>query len=229
MVVHRIGARLHHKHIRAAHVLENLKINLAVAEAPEQRLAQWHVQMLADLFRQHRIRGPTENFESFVVHDSTHTRHRSAMTLFQAWPGSEPSGIRNVRTPEDAAGHTTIAIFIFRAYLLREIVSQRKAWSCGNPTTARRAFAGLGNTPNTAEPLPASKASDAPAWSNARRILSRRGCRRKTASSKSFESRSPCALQHRAQNLNSLWFAANFVNEASSGACSQRYASGVGT
>src|SRR5215472_8482222 len=49
-----------------------------------------------------------------------------------------------------------------RAYLSREMVSQTKVWSCGNPTAARRAFAGLGKKPITAEPLPASKASVAP-------------------------------------------------------------------
>ena len=127
MVVHRIGARLHDKHIGAAHVLENLKINLAVAEAAEQRLAQRNIQMLADRLCQRRISGPTENFESLVVHDSTHTRHRSAMTaISRKWPDLKLSVEQESQKPEDAEGHTTIAIFIFRAYLLREIVSQTK-------------------------------------------------------------------------------------------------------
>src|SRR5712692_11827213 len=101
---------------------------------------------------------------------------------------------------------------IQRAYLSREIVSQTKVWSCGNPTAARRAIAGLGKTPNTAEPLPASEASAAPLWSNSRLIRSSLECRRKTGPSKSFERALPCALQHRAQNSQSLSFAADFVN-----------------
>src|SRR5258707_2890779 len=111
---------------------------------------------------------------------------------------------------------------IKRVYLARETVSQTKVWSCGNPTAARRALAGLGKTPNTAEPLPASKASEAPPWSKSRLILPRRGWRWKTAASKSLEREASRALQHRAQNLNRLWFAADFVNEANSGACSHR-------
>ena len=70
----------------------------------------------------------------------------------------------------NADGQTTNAVLRTRAYLFRETLSQTKDRSCGNPTAARRALAGLGNTPNTAEPLPASKASDAPAWSKARLI-----------------------------------------------------------
>src|SRR5260370_26756132 len=117
---------------------------------------------------------------------------------------------------------------IKRAYLARETVSQTKVWSCGNPTAARRAIAGLGKTPNTAEPLPASEASAAPSWSNSRLMQSSRGCRRKTGRSKSFERPLPCALQHRAQNSKSLEFTADFVN-ASRLAFSQRYALGFRT
>src|SRR5258708_17571746 len=119
---------------------------------------------------------------------------------------------------------------IKRAYLSRETVSQTKVWSCGNPTAARRANAGLGKTPNTAEPLPASEASEAPLWSKTRLIRSSRGWRRKTGRSKSFERPLPCVLQHRAQNFQSVGFAAPFVNVArSAGALTQRYAWGVGT
>src|SRR5712692_1186788 len=117
---------------------------------------------------------------------------------------------------------------IQRAYLSRETVSQTKVWSCGNPAAARRAIAGLGKTPNTAEPLPANEASAAPLWSNSRLIRLSRGCRRKTGRSKSFERPLPCVLQHRAQNSKSLWFAGDFVNRRGL-AFSQRYASGVGT
>ncbi len=97
-------------------------------------------------------------------------------------------------------------------YALRESVVQRKTWSSGNFWAARRACAGFRNIPNTAEPLPASEASAAPCSSNSRRIRPRRGCRRKTAASKSFERPAPCGLQHRAQKLHSLDTAACFVN-----------------
>src|SRR6266403_1412628 len=92
------------------------------------------------------------------------------------------------------------------------MVSQTKVRSHGNPAAARRAIAGLGKTPNTAEPLPASEASAAPLWSNSHLILSSRGCRRKTGPSKSFERPLPCALQHRAQNSKSLEVTTDFVN-----------------
>src|SRR5437763_908980 len=120
------------------------------------------------------------------------------------------------------------AMRILRAYLSRESVSQTKVCSCGNPTAARRATAGLGNIPNTAEPLPASEASVAPFWSKARLIRSSRGWRRATGPSKSFERPLPCALQDRAQNCKSLGFAAGFVKPRGP-AFTQRKASGVGT
>ncbi len=58
VAVHRVMARLHDKHVRAANVFQYLEINLAVAKAAEQRLAQRHVQVAANTFRQYRIRGP---------------------------------------------------------------------------------------------------------------------------------------------------------------------------
>src|ERR1700756_3291778 len=113
------------------------------------------------------------------------------------------------------------------------MVSQTKVWSVGNPTAARRANAGLGKTPNTAEPLPASMASAAPARSKALLIVASRGLRWKTGHSKSFESPLTCVLQHRAQNPGSLGLTGAFVNlgeacvDASDGALTQRNASGV--
>src|SRR5205807_2761431 len=117
---------------------------------------------------------------------------------------------------------------ILRAYLSRERVSQTKVWSCGNPTAARRAIAGLGKIPNTAEPLPASEASVAPFWSKPRLICSSRGWRRKTGLSKSLERPFSCALQDRAQNRKSLEFTRDFVKPRGL-ALAQRKASGVGT
>ncbi len=58
VAVHGSMARLHDKHIGTANIFQNLEINFAVAEAPEQRLAQRHVQVAADALRQYRIRGP---------------------------------------------------------------------------------------------------------------------------------------------------------------------------
>src|SRR5205085_10018237 len=100
---------------------------------------------------------------------------------------------------------------ILRAYLSRERVSQTKVWSCGNPTAARRAIAGLGKIPNTAEPLPASEASVAPFWSKARLICLSRGCRRKTGLSKSLVRPFSCALLDSEQNSRSFVFTMDFV------------------
>ena len=63
-------ARLDNEHVRAAHVLENLQIYFAVAEAPELHLAQLGAQMLADAVRQRRIRRARKNLEAIVVHSS---------------------------------------------------------------------------------------------------------------------------------------------------------------
>src|SRR2546423_3269048 len=73
-------ARLHDENVRAANVFENLKINLAVAESPEQRFAQRHIQVAADALRQYRIRGPRENLKSVVVHDARAPCDHSAAT-----------------------------------------------------------------------------------------------------------------------------------------------------
>src|SRR5437660_12735065 len=70
MTVDRSMARLHDKNVRAANVFQNLKINFAVAEAPQQRLAQRHIQFLANTLRQYWICGPRENLKSVVVHDA---------------------------------------------------------------------------------------------------------------------------------------------------------------
>jgi hypothetical protein len=64
-----VAARLHYKNICAAHILENLKVNLAVAEAAQQRLAEVHVEIPANALGQHRIRSARKNLESLVVHE----------------------------------------------------------------------------------------------------------------------------------------------------------------
>src|SRR5579859_1059009 len=80
VIVDRVAARLNDEHIRAAHVFENLEINLAVAEASQPGLAKRHFQMAANALRQRQIRVPRENFKSVVVHD---TRAPSA----RSWAG----------------------------------------------------------------------------------------------------------------------------------------------
>ena len=96
-------------------------------------------------------------------------------------------------------------------YFSLERVSTTKTESSGNARAARRACAGFWNTPNTADPLPASAASAAPRLSNPARISPRRGWRSKTGFSKSFES-APDRLQHRAQNPQMLGGLGRFVN-----------------
>src|SRR5690349_3290419 len=70
MAIHRIAARLDDENISAAHVLENLKINLAIAEAAQLGFTQRHLQMLADAFCQRQIGGARENFKAVVVHEA---------------------------------------------------------------------------------------------------------------------------------------------------------------
>ena len=80
VAVHGGMARLHDEYVCAAHILQNLEINLTVAESPQQRFAQRHVQVAADTLRQYRIRGPGENLESVVVHDARAPCGHSAAT-----------------------------------------------------------------------------------------------------------------------------------------------------
>src|SRR2546421_42712 len=78
MTVDRSMARLHDKNVRPANVFQNLKINFAVAEAPQQRLAQRHIQFLANTLRQYWICGPRENLanEGGIVRNPNSGRAR---------------------------------------------------------------------------------------------------------------------------------------------------------
>ena len=69
MVVHRKAARLDDKNIGAANVFENLKINLAVAEAAQLGFTQRDLQVLADAFREREVRRARENFKAVVVQE----------------------------------------------------------------------------------------------------------------------------------------------------------------
>jgi len=62
--------RLDNEYVGAAHILENLQINFAVAEAPELHLAKLGAQVLTNTVRQRRIRRARKNLEAIVVHSS---------------------------------------------------------------------------------------------------------------------------------------------------------------
>ncbi len=66
MKIRRLRTRLHDENIRAAHVLQNLKINLAIAELAQHRAAALHSQIAANLVRQGSVRGSRENLELIV-------------------------------------------------------------------------------------------------------------------------------------------------------------------
>jgi hypothetical protein len=70
VVVHRVAARLHDENIGAAHIFENLKINLSIAKAAKLRFAERNIQMLADAFCKGQIRGARENFKAVVVQEA---------------------------------------------------------------------------------------------------------------------------------------------------------------
>src|ERR1700733_7312536 len=78
-----MAARLDDKDVGAAHVLENLQINLAIAEAFEPHLAEPGAQVLADALRQGAIRCARKDFEAIVVHSSVapiNLRRRATLT-----------------------------------------------------------------------------------------------------------------------------------------------------
>lgn len=72
MMIDWVRARLHHKNIRAANILEYLKINLAVAEAAKLRAAHTHAQITADSLRELRVCASRKNLE-FLVDQSVPT------------------------------------------------------------------------------------------------------------------------------------------------------------
>src|SRR5436853_514577 len=66
MMIDRIGACLYHEHIRAANILQNLKIDLAIAEATELRAPDIHAQIAADALGELRVRASGKDLELFV-------------------------------------------------------------------------------------------------------------------------------------------------------------------
>src|SRR4029077_8561897 len=87
MVVHREATRLDNKNIGAANVLENLKINLAVAEAAQLGFAKRDLQVLADAFREREVRRARENFKAVVVQELLlQVRRKKGETIkLRAW------------------------------------------------------------------------------------------------------------------------------------------------
>jgi hypothetical protein len=71
MAIHRERTRLHDEDIGAADIFENLKINFPIAEAVQLRLAQRHVEVLADRLCQRKVGGAREDFETLVVHSGS--------------------------------------------------------------------------------------------------------------------------------------------------------------
>src|ERR1700730_13510528 len=173
MVIYRVTTRLHHENIRAADIFQYLKINLAVAETPQQRRTDRHIQVAANTFGQRHMCRARKYLEAVVIHEA---RAPTILLLSgglpfvgfcKGWARAgdfcKRSTLKSLMDTADAAAQrTTHALFTARRYLSREIVSQTKVKSCGNPTAARRAIVGLGKTPNTAEPPPANEASAAP-------------------------------------------------------------------
>jgi len=66
VLVHRAAGGLDQKHIHAAHVLEQLKVNLAIGKPLQLGFAQRHADELADLLRERTVGRSAENLEALV-------------------------------------------------------------------------------------------------------------------------------------------------------------------
>ena len=67
VLIHRIAGGLHHKNIHAAHVLEQLKVNLAVGKPLQLHLPHRHADMPRHFLSQPRIRRPGKQLEALVL------------------------------------------------------------------------------------------------------------------------------------------------------------------
>src|SRR5208282_3815527 len=195
VLIHRVAAGLDDEYVCPAHVFQNLKINLAVAEASQRALPQRHVEVARDLLRQRAVGHPRKQLELLVDQEFP---LRTLENALWGRPAPEDSGLRRHLYPR--AGDATLPLNA-RRYSSLETVSEMKTRSSGNCIAARRACAGDWKTPNTAEPLPASATPAAPWRSRARLIRASRGCRRNTGASKSFSRMFPRPLHERAQKL----------------------------
>src|SRR5258706_16456032 len=66
MEIRRIRARLHDEDVRAAHVFQNLKIDLAIAELSKPGFTRLGAQVSANILGQARVGAATENFKLVV-------------------------------------------------------------------------------------------------------------------------------------------------------------------
>src|SRR5258708_40295588 len=66
MKIRRIRPRLYDEDIRAAHVLQNLKIDLAIAELSKPGFTRLGAQVSANILGQARVGAATENFKLVV-------------------------------------------------------------------------------------------------------------------------------------------------------------------
>jgi hypothetical protein len=101
-----IGAGLHDKDVRAAHVFQNLKINFAVAELAEFGFTRLGAQVTANIGCQTRIRASAENFEFIVGQNCSLTFSWKKAELFRRNParpiygGILPSKLSSRRKPD---------------------------------------------------------------------------------------------------------------------------------
>ena len=61
MLVHRIAGGLHHENIHAAHIFEQLEVNLAIGKALNLRLTDRYSDVNADFFSQRLVGGAAES------------------------------------------------------------------------------------------------------------------------------------------------------------------------
>ena len=67
MLVHRIAGGLHHKHIYAAHIFEQLEVNFAIREPLQLGVAHLDSDVLADLLSQRAVGRPAEELETAIL------------------------------------------------------------------------------------------------------------------------------------------------------------------
>ena len=75
--IHRMAARLHHEHIRAAHIFQNLIARFAVAELAVLGAPSRDAQIAANRVAERRVRCAAKNFELFVGQSQSQSFNRS--------------------------------------------------------------------------------------------------------------------------------------------------------